>query len=60
MVVKMNVYHCMNPKENPEPSWMRKPKAAGTLQDDLVKRFKESPDSFFPSFYPPTKPESQT
>lgn len=49
MVVKMNVYHCMNPKENPEPQWMRRPKNAGDPQEDLVKRFKESPDSFFPS-----------
>lgn len=60
MVVKMNVYHCMNPEENPEPPWARKAKAAEALQEDLVKRFKESPDSFFPSFYPPTKPEEET
>ena len=60
MVVKMNVYHCMNSKENPDPPWMRKPKMEGTPQDDLVKRFKEAPDSFFPSFSPPAKPDSET
>ncbi len=60
MVVKMNVYHCMNPKENPDPPWMRRPKMEKDSQDDLVQRFKASPDSFFPSFYPPAKPDAET
>ncbi|WP_195891785.1 hypothetical protein [Anaeromassilibacillus senegalensis] len=57
MVVKMNIYHCMNPEENPNPQWMRRPKIAMPQQDDLVKQFKESPDSFFPSMIPPARPE---
>ena len=57
--MKMNVYNCMNPKENPMPSWIteknggpnRKPEPDfKAIERERVRMFKECPDSFFPEF----------
>lgn len=57
--MEMKVYHCTNPEENPIPAWLREsPKKTEPAEIDFeeigkeqVRKFKECPDSFFPSFY---------
>lgn len=55
MGIEMKVYHCSNPEENPLPTWMKKPEEKlvdyETYEQEQVRKFKESPDSFFPAFY---------
>jgi hypothetical protein len=49
--VKMKVYHCGNPEENPVPGWMWRAKPAEPQPEKtLLEQFKENPDSFFPEF----------
>ena len=63
MEVKMNIYHCMDPRENPVPAFLKPTKKTGPKQPDYqaieqerVRKFKESPGSFFPPFYGRPKP----
>lgn len=56
--MEMKVYHCMDPEENPLPSWMRVPRTSMGLgpqetnrqAEDPVQQFKANPDAFFPEF----------
>ena len=52
--METKIYHCMNPKENPLPFWMKPAQAQAQPQKepelDLVEQFKKNPDSFFPDF----------
>lgn len=51
MQIKTNIYHCMNPEENPIPTWMGYRKKEEKKEPlDLVQQFKSNPDSFFPEF----------
>ena len=67
MEVNMKVYDCKNPEENQLPKWLTgKQKPAEKKEDDFeayqreqVRRFKESPESFFPSFYPSSRLEKR-
>ncbi len=55
--MEMKTYHCMNPKENPMPDWLKYPaKKSEEKHEDLVQQFKNNPDSFFPPIIPPSKP----
>jgi hypothetical protein len=47
--MEMKTYHCMDPKENPQPVWTHARRdAIKEQQEDAVARFKADPDSFFP------------
>ena len=59
--IRTNIYHCSNPQENPLPAWItapKKPKVQDieTMEQEKIRKFKECPDSFFPSFCPRSKP----
>lgn len=57
--MEMKVYHCTNPEENPLPAWLqdspkKKPQKVMDFEEmerEQVRKFKECPDSFFPSFF---------
>jgi len=53
--MKMNSYNCVNPAEIHMTDLTRL-KSKPEEPEDLIKKFKHNPDSFFPSIIPPTKP----
>lgn len=62
--MEMKVYHCADPEENPLPAWLlnspkkQKPETLDfeEMERERIRKFKESPDSFFPDFYGRSKP----
>jgi hypothetical protein len=56
--MEMKTFHCMNPDENPVPFWMKTvAKKPQEKPEDLVQKFKQNPDAFFPPVIPPGKPK---
>ena len=62
MTLRMKVYDCKKPQQNDLPGWItgkcnaEKAPDFNAMERERVKRFKQCPDDFFPSFCPPPKP----
>lgn len=58
IAMEMKVYNCMNPDKLHMPNNMKaKSVKLKEEKEDLVQKFKNDPNSFFPSIIPPAKPK---
>jgi hypothetical protein len=55
-MMDMKTYRCMNPDENPFLHWgEHRMKEPAEKEEDLVRKFKNDPDSFFQPMIPTIK-----
>nr|WP_319488231.1 hypothetical protein [uncultured Caproiciproducens sp.] len=58
--MEMKIYNCTNPDIIHLPNSRKSKKAKPVeVEEDPVQKFKNNPDSFFPSIIPPAKPRSK-